>query len=396
MKYRCHWELTKYEQGFEEALCEQGYTKRSITRQLGVLVHLDGWLESQSLVPAQLGADRIGNYVTVRQRQGHRLYRSVRCLSPLLSHLREKGAIPQEGESADPTPCAQILSSFRHYLVEERRLKAETADHYKDYASRFLSDLPAPVLAELSLLAARDVVAGVRCHCRSRGHSWVKNFTSALRSLLHYLFLNGDVPRDLAGSVLPAAGWGRRGLPKALDEDEVGALLRQCSRRDTAIMILALRLGLRSAEVAALTLADLDWQAGEVLVHGKGDRVDRLPLPGDVGDVIVDYVSHERPPTMSCSVFIKAVAPLTGISGKTVEGIVQRAGRRAGLGPIGPHRLRHTAATQFRCGNRTVRHCALARIRAPADNRPLHPRRSSDQRTGTLADRTAGHESRSL
>jgi integrase len=75
--------------------------------------------------------------------------------------------------------------------------------------------------------------------------------------------------------------------------------------------------------------------------------VDYLPLPGDVGDAIVDYLRHERPTTASRSVFIKAVAPLTGISGTTVEGIVQRAGKRAGLGPIGPHRLRHTAATRM-------------------------------------------------
>lgn len=347
MKYRCHGELAKYERGFGEALGERGYTKQSIIRQLGVLVHLDIWLESQGLVPAQLGADAIGNYVTTRQRQGHRLYRSLRGLSPVLTHLRDRGAIPQVAGSADVTPLAHILSPFRHYLVEERRLKAATADDYGDYAARFLSGLSASVLADISLLAASDVVAGERYQCRSRGHSWVKNFTSALRSLLRYLFLNGDVPRDLTGSVLPAAGWGRRGLSRALNDDEVGALLRQCSRRDTAIMALALRLGLRAAEVADLTLTDLDWRAGEVLVHGKGDRVDYLPLPDDVGDAIVDYLRHERPTTASRSVFIKAVAPLTGISGTTVEGIVQRAGKRAGLGPIGPHRLRHTAATRM-------------------------------------------------
>jgi integrase len=76
--------------------------------------------------------------------------------------------------------------------------------------------------------------------------------------------------------------------------------------------------------------------------------VDRLSLTGDVGDAIVDYLRHERPPTSSRSIFIKAVAPLTGLSGKTVEGVVQRnaPGRRARLGPVGPHRLRHTAATR--------------------------------------------------
>jgi site-specific recombinase XerD len=53
-------------------------------------------------------------------------------------------------------------------------------------------------------------------------------------------------------------------------------------------------------------------------------------------------------------VFIKALAPHVGISGKTVEGLVRRAGRRAGIGLIGPHRLRHTAATALLRGGASL------------------------------------------
>lgn len=150
-----------------------------------------------------------------------------------------------------------------------------------------------------------------------------------------------------AGSVLPAAGWRRRALPRALGDDDLRALVACCGRRDAAIVALAVRLGLRAAEVAALALSDVDWRAGEVLVHGKGGRLDRLPIPADVGEAIVAYLSLERPLTSSRSVFITSVAPRRQISSKTVEGVVQRAARRAGLGPVGPHRLRHTAATQL-------------------------------------------------
>lgn len=69
--------------------------------------------------------------------------------------------------------------------------------------------------------------------------------------------------------------------------------------------------------------------------------------PQAIVEAIVEYLRHERPPTKSRSLFLKAVAPLTGISGRTVEGVVSRAGRRAGIGLIGPHRLRHTAATEM-------------------------------------------------
>ena len=53
-----------------------------------------------------------------------------------------------------------------------------------------------------------------------------------------------------------------------------------------------LRLGCALREVAALRLEDIDWRAGLVTVHGKGGRVDRLPLPVDVGEAIAGYLRH--------------------------------------------------------------------------------------------------------
>src|SRR5262249_41209248 len=161
------------------------------------------------------------DYLAFRREQGHRLYRSARGLSLLLMHLRDQGVIPLSAEAADSRPFAAVLAQFRRYLLEERKLKAATAGDHEYYAALFLSGLRAPVRADLSLLEAGNVVAVVRSRCRSRGHSWVKNFTAALRSLLRFLFLNGDVPRDLSGSVLPTAGWRQRALPKALGDDDV-------------------------------------------------------------------------------------------------------------------------------------------------------------------------------
>ena len=66
-------------------------------------------------------------------------------------------------------------------------------------------------------------------------------------------------------------------------------------RRDFAILMLLSRLGLRVGEVAALRLEDLDWRAGELVISGKGDRQERLPLPVDVGEAIVDWLRDGRP-----------------------------------------------------------------------------------------------------
>jgi integrase len=116
-------------------------------------------------------------------------------------------------------------------------------------------------------------------------------------------------------------------------------------RRDHAVMLLLARLGLRAGEVAALTLDDLDWRAGEVIVRGKGDRIERLPLPVDVGEALVAYLRDGRPTGTCRALFVRAQPPMTGMSASSIRVVVRRGCERAGLPVVGAHRLRHSAAT---------------------------------------------------
>ena len=118
-------------------------------------------------------------------------------------------------------------------------------------------------------------------------------------------------------------------------------------RRDLAVVTLLARLGLRAGEVARLKLDDVNWRAGEIVVVGKGPRLERLPLADDVGEAIVDYLREARPRVRCRALLLRSLAPLVGLSSAGVTAIVVRAGARAGLVPIGPHRLRHTAATEM-------------------------------------------------
>jgi integrase/recombinase XerD len=113
-------------------------------------------------------------------------------------------------------------------------------------------------------------------------------------------------------------------------------------------LTVLVRLGLRAGAVAALQLADIDWRAGEVLVHGKGRRAEKLPLPADAGEAVADYLRHGRPRAASRAVFLRLRAPLRGPTPQGVSCVVYHASEQAGLAPIGAHRLRHTAATSFK------------------------------------------------
>jgi integrase len=99
--------------------------------------------------------------------------------------------------------------------------------------------------------------------------------------------------------------------------------------------------------VAGLTLGDIDWRAGELVVVGKGARSDRLPLPADVGDAIAAYLTRGRPASDRREVFLCARAPFEPIAAGTVASTVRRACRRAGVAEVGSHRLRHTVACEM-------------------------------------------------
>ncbi len=118
-------------------------------------------------------------------------------------------------------------------------------------------------------------------------------------------------------------------------------------RRDLAILTVLVRLGLRAGEAAALQLDDIDWRRGELTIHGKGNRHDRLPLPADVGQAIVAWLTAGRPDATAAGreVFMRVRAPHAALTRGAVTQVVARAAQRAGFGPIYAHRLRHTAAT---------------------------------------------------
>jgi integrase len=143
-------------------------------------------------------------------------------------------------------------------------------------------------------------------------------------------------------------------VPKLLTEEEVRRLLDGCDRttatgrRDYAVLVLLAHLGLRSGEVVALEIDDVDWRAGEVMIRGKGLVHERLLLLTEPGEALAAYLRQDRPESRSRRVFVRMKAPHSGFAGpSTVSTIVRRALERAGLQPPakGAHILRHTLAT---------------------------------------------------
>jgi site-specific recombinase XerD len=256
--------------------------------------------------------------------------------------------VKEEQMSRSRTASAEVLAGFAGYLREQRGVSALTVDAYVADVRRFLACRgDASSLHELS---AAEVSKAVLHEVAGRSPATVRRYGCALRAFLRYCRLAGLIETDLSAAVLPVAGRRRSLLRQGLTEAQALALLRGCGRRRAAgrrgyaVIVLMLRLGLRAGEVAVLRLEDVDWRAGQVIVHGKRARVDQLPVPADVGKAIAGYLQRGRPRTAARQVFVRTVPPPAGLGRSAVSTIVRRACARAGLAPFGARRLRHTTA----------------------------------------------------
>lgn len=346
--------LAPYAQGFRSELEGTGYAPSTTVVHLRLMGHLSRWLAGQHLDGASLTSAVVGEYLVERRRVGRVRLCTIRGLSPLLGYLRQVGVVREPVGQEPSAPVDRLLARYARFLVSERGLAEATVVRNVALVRPFLSAVETADAVAFERLDAASVTRFVLTRCREsgRGGSTARMMT-ALRSLLGFLHVAGLTDRPLAGAVPWVASWRLAGLPKALDGAQVTALLASCDRctvvgrRDLAILTVLVRLGLRAGEVAALRLDDIDWRAGEVRIRGKANRYERLPLPSDVGEVIVAYLRAPQWPATSGSreVFARVRAPHGPLTRLAVTQVVARAAGRAGMAPVYAHRLRHTAAT---------------------------------------------------
>ena len=344
--------LAPFAGDYEIQLRARGYSSRSVVCEVRYLARLSQWMENCRLNAADLNVERIDEFLggLPRRRDGGRVC-SRRGLIQILGVLDDRGVLcPQAEKPASPSEV--LLASFERFLLQERAVAPSTAVVYVARARRFL-DWCAPN-AELGGLTANDVINAVLRVSASASPSTTKLFVSALRSFLRFSFVEGLTPNELSAAALSVPRRRRSSPPMGIDRRAADALLRSCDRRrsigrrDYAILLVLLRLGLRAGEVGGLCLQDFDWRAGEVTVHGKGGRVHRLPLPTDVGEAIVAYLRRGRPNGAARrEAFLRVVAPTGPLGTNGISRVVRCACSRAGVPMVRAHRLRHTLACQM-------------------------------------------------
>ncbi len=289
------------------------------------------------------------------RRQRHWAYVQDRFITWLV----EEGAIaaaPPRPVSA-PTDFETLSTDYGTWLCIQRGLASSTIKLHRRRLRNFLAFRfgdGAP--GEFNAITRADIASylGVAAKTGLAGRISKAKF---LRSLFRFLYATGRIDRNLALCVPRISRPQSPAPPRHLSQEEVRRVLAAAkgdsaiARRDYAMLLTMVRLGLRGEEIIAVQLEDIDWQAGEILVRGKGAQQATMPLPVDVGEAMVDWIQHGRQGN-SRHLFVGARPPFLSFrSSVTVRERLRNAFEAAGVAPPGGevrcHVFRHSLAMKL-------------------------------------------------
>jgi site-specific recombinase XerD len=337
-------------------LVKDGLVRQGTWRCLNLVGDLLSWIARGRSKLTDLDEHVVERYLRHRARRQSIQAGDRAALKRLLSVLRDAGTI---APAALPpmTPQDEIFEEFGDYLQRERGLAPKSIVSHAPFIRRFLREVCPGGASDLGRISQADITRYVERHARDRSADSGKAMCWALRSFLRYLHHKGVNPLALAGCVPSIRRWKLASLPTYLSAAQVQKVLDGCDRttalgrRDYAILMMLAKLGLRAGEVATLTLDDIDWRSGEMLVCAKGRQRARMPMPPDVGAAVVAYLRDGRPTSSCRRLFLRTPAPHVGFaSGCAITMIAKTALKRAGIrdyAHLGAHLFRHSLATEL-------------------------------------------------
>ena len=339
----------------------QGYrltTLRELAADLLLLQNLLGLATSSdllSLADVQAGVSRWVDRSPrhFKHKNGRRGREQI--LPRAVRWLRFLGRLRLPGEA--PPAYRSLLESFVDHLRVEKGLSEGTirSRHWyiEDFLGWFFRDHNS-----LRQITITDVDEAMTRKGRDDGYARlsIRAYASSLRSFLQYAESRGWCTQGLAALVASPRVYQHENLPVGPSWSDAQRLVaategsRPKDIRDRAILLLLAVYALRSGEVRALRLEDLDWEKGLLFVsRTKGRKREPYPLSPTVGQAIIRYLREARPQSLYREVFLTVEAPIQPLRGSSVWTIVTK--RTLSLDPPverhGPHALRHASATHL-------------------------------------------------
>lgn len=352
--------LASAAEGFSEQLERHGYRPEVISIYLGGVAHFSHWLTRTRRRVEDIDEALIKGFLDRHVAACHCARGCTRrrlelrlALALLLQWLRQEQIVSAEVCAVGGLEAE--LAEFEHYLIGVCGLAAATRSLLLRHVRCFLSACFGRHPINFARLTTHDVRRFIEQH----GARWrpisLRSVGVALRSYFRFKALNGALVEPLAAAIPRVPRWRLTSLPKTLTEAEIERFLGAFDRtrpkglRDYAMARCLTDLGLRGTEVTRLQLEDIDWDEGTIAIHGKGRRVDRLPLPKALGLALAQYLRRARPPGQSRTLFVRWRAPRGQLTTNAIDFALRATARRCGLGRrfTGTRLFRHTVAARL-------------------------------------------------
>jgi integrase/recombinase XerC len=357
---------------YMQFLANRDYAANTFSNYLGVVSHFAQWMHRRRLRLQSIDEGLVSQFLDKHLPRCHcsgPVQRDRRTLSAALGHLlavlRARGAIAPATQSL--TPVSEELRRYDAYMDHVRGLAPKTREMALRIVGRLLTSRFGDAAIDIAAIEpdqVRDFFAQ-QAQLYSKPAS-AGTVIASLRGYFRYRVSLGDAVHGLIGVLSSPANWQLSSLPKTLTTEEIGQLVGSLGkpghslRRTDAIVRCALDLGLRSGEIAHISLDDIDWRAGTIVLrHTKGRREDVLPLPATTGAAIAAYLEHERPKTRNRVVFVRHHTPRgEPVGPDLVRKAIRQAFAHAGLPYTRSHLLRHTMANRLLAGGASLKEVA--------------------------------------
>jgi site-specific recombinase XerD len=255
-------------------------------------------------------------------------------------------------------PIGSLINDFLSYKRLEERLSINRIACYRRYLFRFLEYCHKKNLHQVKEIDFHVLLHFIGSLDDSRSAP-VATIVSTLRGFMKYAFINKKLPIDYSSKMPKCKTSLQPKLPSTYSKSEIDRLIKSVDRssgigkRNYAIILIAARLGLRASDICRLTFKSLHWDTSTIKIKQvKTSKELELPLLGDVGNAIIDYLKYSRPESEEPYVFLTARSPIEPLwSSNAVTHIVQRAFKNAKIDTrdrkFGPHSLRHSLSSRM-------------------------------------------------
>ncbi len=339
---------------FDNWLLEYGYQRNSRIIYINEARRIDTYF-NRELGRGSLAELTLGDFYYCWSWFHSRQLPVTRTVLNLKMFLQWKTLLPP-----DPLFVHQFsmyLDPYEAFLTDVRGLAHKTICDHLATIAQFLGNLACKQNAiQLNDLAASDVEAFI-CHVGKKlKRESLLHVIVHLRSFLRFLAQTADIPSGMDIQIDTPRVYRQEQLPRSLPWETVCAFLDSIDQktpiglRDYTIFYLMATYGLRSCDIVALTLDDIQWRRSEICISQcKTGQNLLLPLTYAVGSVLLNYLRNSRPHSIYRQLFLRTRAPVGPLQRKAVNRSFHAWVERSGLDipSQGVHCLRHSYAVHL-------------------------------------------------